>query len=128
MYKGVLYPSSEHAYVSAKSEDLDFKVGVLNESEPGGVKKLGRNLEKEGGLVENWGEIKLSVMEEILRDKFSDPHLKNKLLSTEDKILYEGNWWHDDFWGVDDKTGKGQNNLGKLLMKIRSEFKYKSIL
>jgi predicted NAD-dependent protein-ADP-ribosyltransferase YbiA (DUF1768 family) len=31
------------------------------------------------------------------------------------------NTWSDTFWGVDLKTGKGDNNLGKLIMKIRKE-------
>ena len=38
-------------------------------------------------------------------------------------MLEEGNTWHDTFWGVDAKTGEGQNHLGKILMKIREELK-----
>ena len=36
------------------------------------------------------------------------------------KILIEGNWWKDTYWGVCD--GKGQNKLGELLMKVRKIF------
>lgn len=33
--------------------------------------------------------------------------------------LIEGNTWGDTFWGV--CRGKGENNLGKILMRLRSE-------
>ena len=35
--------------------------------------------------------------------------------------LEEGNRWHDTFWGIDQNTGKGENHLGKILMKVRDE-------
>ena len=37
--------------------------------------------------------------------------------------LEEGNTWHDTCWGVDAKTGEGQNHLGRILMKVRGELK-----
>lgn len=45
--------------------------------------------------------------------------LKAKLLETGDAELVESNWWHDYFWGV--CNGRGENHLGKILMKIRAE-------
>ncbi len=36
-------------------------------------------------------------------------------------MLIEGNTWRDTFWGI--YEGKGENNLGKLLMKIREELR-----
>jgi predicted NAD-dependent protein-ADP-ribosyltransferase YbiA (DUF1768 family) len=44
-----------------------------------------------------------------------------KLLSTGDIVLEEGNTWGDEYWGINLKTGKGKNNLGKLIMQIREE-------
>ena len=124
VYKGILYPSSEHAYVSMKSNDPRIKIQISQERSPGKVKKLGRGVD----IASDWLDIRLNVMEEILRIKFSDTELKNRLLSTGNRLIYEGNWWKDTFWGVDIETGFGQNNLGKLLMKIRDEMKYNSIL
>ena len=69
--------------------------------------------------------MKLKVMEDILRIKFSIPKLKQDLLNTGEVELVEGNWWKDDFWGV--CTEKGQNHLGKILMKLRKEFKENNI-
>ena len=62
-------------------------------------------------------------MEELLRKKFAHdkPLLRQALIDTGDQELIEGNWWGDRFWGVDLKTNQGQNHLGMLLMKIRSE-------
>ena len=52
-------------------------------------------------------------MEELLREKFaSDTQLYKMLLATGNAILIECDHWGD---------GYGENNLGKLLMKIRDE-------
>ena len=82
---------------------------------PGKAKKLGRLVH----LKENWEEIKIEVMLQLLRKKFSDPILKQKLIDTNEAILEEGNTWNDTFWGI--YNGVGENHLGKLLMKVREE-------
>jgi len=61
-------------------------------------------------------------METLLREKFSkDPELRAKLLNTGTSKLVEGNTWGDRFWGV--CRGQGENNLGRLLMKVREELR-----
>lgn len=60
-------------------------------------------------------------MDELLRQKFSNLEMFEKLLETGDEFLVEGNNWNDTFWGV--CNGKGENHLGVLLMSIRSEIK-----
>jgi predicted NAD-dependent protein-ADP-ribosyltransferase YbiA (DUF1768 family) len=59
----------------------------------------------------------------LLRQKFTDPGLRARLLATGTALLREGNWWRDTFWGVDQRTGAGQNHLGRLLMEIRDELR-----
>ena len=44
-----------------------------------------------------------------------------------DAELIEGNTWHDTFWGVDLKTGEGENHLGKILMALRKDFQQNGI-
>lgn len=57
-------------------------------------------------------------MRAILESKFSDKQLYNLLLETKPRLLVEGNYWGDTFWGQC-PVGVGENNLGKLLMEIR---------
>jgi predicted NAD-dependent protein-ADP-ribosyltransferase YbiA (DUF1768 family) len=60
-------------------------------------------------------------MEDILMRKFAHLELRGLLLATGDAHLEEGNWWGDYFWGV--CKGKGENNLGKILMKVRDFYR-----
>ena len=78
--------------------------------------------EKKVQLRADWETVKNGVMEEVVRAKFSqNPDLLQKLLDTGDLELTEGNGWHDTYRGVDVRTGKGENHLGRILMKLRSE-------
>lgn len=68
----------------------------------------------------DWDEIKVEVMEEGLMAKFTqNPRLRELLLSTGDRELIEDSP-RDNFWG---NARNGQNMLGKLLMKIRTELR-----
>lgn len=113
----VVFPTVEHAYQFSKSLDPDFRQKILECETPGKVKRLSKMVI----LREDWEQIKLLVMEDLLRQKFQHPELKALLLGTEDWELIEDNWWGDVFWGV--CKGVGQNHLGLLLMKIRDEFR-----
>ena len=76
---------------------------------------MGRHLP----LRPDWEDVKLSVMEGLLRQKFREEPFKSQLKATGDAQLVEGNYWGDVYWGV--CRGQGENHLGKLLMKIRGE-------
>ena len=67
-------------------------------------------------LREDWNEIRVSVMTELVKQKFSNPELLSKLKSIEGEIV-ETNSWGDTFWGK--CYGKGQDILGRILMDIR---------
>ena len=112
---GMIYRTVEHAYQAAKTLDLEAREKIQWEISPGKAKRLGKSLV----IREHWDEMKLDVMYRLLLQKFSIYELRCKLLATGDEELIEGNWWGDTYWGV--CRGKGENNLGKLLMKIRSE-------
>lgn len=115
-YEGLQYNSTEAAYQSAKTLDKQLKLKFVNiiASES---KKLGRKLV----IRKDWEHVKIDIMYELLLKKFSNQSLKDKLLSTGDKYLEETNYWGDTFWGV--SKNKGNNNLGKLLMKVREFYK-----
>lgn len=117
LYNGQTYPSSEHAYQAAKFFDLETQTIIRETETAGRAKILGRS----PGKRKDWDTIRISIMNEILNIKFSNPVLAKMLLATGDAELIEGNTWRDKFWGV--YEGEGENNLGKLLMKIRSRLK-----
>ena len=113
MLDGLVYPTVEHAYVAAKTTNDVERFVIQTTPSPGEVKRLGRQL----NIREDWDSIKLQVMEDLLWQKFQHSELKDKLLATGDIPIVEITTWNDTFWGQ--CKGKGQNNLGKLLMKIR---------
>lgn len=112
----------EHAYQAAKATNQKEYNYVLNAGMAGDAKRRGRSIK----LRRDWDSIKLGIMEDLLRIKFSNPELRDRLLDTGNEELEEGNYHHDVFFGVcycPSCRGKGQNNLGKLLMKIRTELR-----
>ena len=115
-YEGISYSSSEHAYQAAKTVDVSERQKIAGLNSPGAAKKAGRKV----SMRPDWDKIKFQVMEDILRLKFNGTNQLSILLkSTKNEELVEGNHWHDYVWGV--CNGKGQNNLGKILMKIRGD-------
>ena len=115
-FEGIEYTSVEHAYVAAKTTNLQLRKQIAACKIPAEVKKLGRKLK----LRPNWDDVKISVMRELVREKFTrHPDLRRLLKDTGDAELIEGNWWGDTFWGR--YNGVGQNWLGKILMEIRDE-------
>jgi DNA adenine methylase len=115
VYEGQEYPSTEHAYQAAKSLDLTVRRAVAATPTAAEAKALGRRI----AMRTDWEQVKLQVMEDVLRQKFANPDLHEKLIATENSELTEGNTWGDRFWGV--CNGVGENHLGKLLMKIRDD-------
>lgn len=110
-YNGINYKSVESAFQAQKDPSRTNEFANLDGF---AAKKLGRKVT----LRKDWETIKLSIMEDLLRVKFSDKTLHNQLLAVTEPIV-EDNTWHDTFWGV--CNGKGENNLGKLLEKIKNE-------
>lgn len=115
---GVYYPSVEHAYQAAKTIDKKERELFLNDNVTAGrAKRIGRTIT----IREEWDDIKVSVMRELCRQKYNIPKYQQILLLTGDALIQEGNNWNDLFWGVDLQSGVGNNNLGKILMAIRSD-------
>lgn len=64
----------------------------------------------------------LEIMESILIAKFNqNPGLMRRLKETGNTVLVNGNNKQETFWGVDLYSWQGENNLGKILMKIRDK-------
>ncbi len=117
-YRGISYLNAEAAFQAQKCQTEEEKLLFTNLS-PGSAKKFGRKV----ALRTDWEDVKETLMEEIVREKFlQNPSLAKALISTYPLDLKEGNSWNDTFWGISNETAKGQNRLGNILMKIRSEF------
>ena len=122
-YEGIAYYNAEAAYQAQKCADTGQKIqfAKLYADE---AKRVARGV----SLREDWDGVKLEIMEQIIRAKFEqNPRLAQLLLDTGDMQLVEGNTWHDLYWGVDWKTGVGENHLGRLLMELRETFKAQGI-
>jgi len=100
---------------------------ILNENDPKKIKQFGR-------LVPNfnqeiWNTKKYNIMVDSLSYKFNqNENLKNKLIKTNNKYLYEASPY-DKIWGIGynkktaiktDISKYGLNLLGKALMEIRN--------
>lgn len=118
-YEGLKFSCTEVAYMFFKVGDKTIKEKIYLSQDPKEAKRLGKAKPRK-----DWDEIKLSLMEDLIRCKFTqNENLKKKLLETGNQEIQEGNWWKDTFWGVDENTKVGENHLGKIIMKIREELK-----
>ena len=118
-YNGLTYQNSEAAFQAQKVLDdkdkIPFTVASARQA-----KSLGRMV----NLRDDWEFVKVNIMLEITRAKFEQNlELAEKLLATGNAMLVEGNRWNDTFWGVDERNGKGENYLGRILMCVRRELR-----
>ena len=116
-FEGLTYPSAECAYQAAKTLDPNIRAYFTIMDTSMEARRWGNNIQ----LRPDWNQCRYDIMDTILHTKFSLPYLKMMLLSTGDSYLEEGNGHNDTYWGT--VKGKGQNNLGKLLMNIREELR-----
>lgn len=105
--------------MSAKSNDIKWKNLCQNTKKPGDVKRASRKIK----LRSDWENIKIEVMRKCIDQKFNQEPYKTKLIQTENEFIQEGNYWGDEFWGVNLKNGKGKNILGNLIMEKREMLK-----
>lgn len=125
LWKGRLFPTSEHAYhwekfeQGARSDDGKYVRDII---------KIAASAHEAFKLAEgwkalrrqDWDDVKVDVMRDILWAKVvQHEYVRRKLLATGARELIEDSW-RDDFWGWGPNRD-GQNMLGKLWMEIRCE-------
>ena len=114
-YKQLTYTNNEAAFQAQKCVSDTERIQFTKLS-PSEAKRLGRRV----SLRKDWEDVKVSIMEEVVRAKFTqNAELADKLLATGDAHLEEGNTWGDRVWGTVNDIGA--NQLGIILMKIRDE-------
>ena len=117
---GMKFPSVENAYQAAKAPDIENrrKFQTMSAIEAKNYSKYITN------IPIDWNEKRLALMENLVFQKFNNnERLKELLLNTGNRQIIEGNYWHDTFWGI--CNGVGENNLGKIIMKVRDELRQK---
>lgn len=79
-----------------------------------------RDLGQKVTMRPDWDKMKVDVMYECCLAKFLQHHdLRKELMKTDPETLVEDSPI-DSFWGCG-LDGTGQNNLGKVLMRVRKE-------
>jgi len=122
IFGDLVFDSVEAAFQAAKCENYNdrLKFQGLTGSE---AKKLGRRV----NLRSDWEQVKIPILTELVRQKFSrGSELLKKLAATGDAMLVEENMWHDNFYGdcvcARCRNIPGQNKLGHILMEIRGQY------
>lgn len=127
-WDGHQFATVEHAYQAAKTLVKKEQEQIANCKTPGQAKRMGRKIT----LRNDWEKQKLPVMMWMIKLKFEDPILRQKLLDTGDAHIVEGNHWHDNIWGECSckkcEDIEPTNLLGTLLMEERSQLKIEAVL
>jgi ribA/ribD-fused uncharacterized protein len=116
MVNGIVYPSSEHYYQWLRFSDPIIKRRILTAPTPLIAKRISDN--NKHLLIHNADDDQ--AMLTALRAKFNQHRdLTNALLATGNSPLV----YHriNDIYWADGGDGIGENKLGQLLMRIRSE-------
>lgn len=134
-HKGIEFKWSEQAIMYRKAMLFGAQTIaelILEADTPARCKFLGRS--RDIPFNEDlWVKHRERIYKEVLRDKFSLPELKKKILSTENKTLVEASP-SDRIWGIglyenhkdatNPKKWRGLNLLGKVLMEVREELRW----
>jgi hypothetical protein len=113
----------EHAFQAAKTADEPARLLIRTATDAKDAKRLGKMV----NLRDDWEEVKDSIMREFLSQKFSQGMARAVLFSTGERTLVEGNYWHDQYWGIcyckKHAHEPGRNQLGNLLMELRTSLR-----
>jgi ribA/ribD-fused uncharacterized protein len=123
--KWVKCQTLEHGYQASKLVYPRQRMLVVEAATPSEAKALG----KQYRAFSYWENVKRVVMLELLRQKFARAQMRDRLLRTGSMTLIEGNWWHDNYWGIcecdrcakhPEQQAEG-NWLGRLIMRVRED-------
>ncbi len=120
---GKYFQTSEHAFQYLKFVNTKHEIAdkIRQAFSPDDARRIAHENGKDKDP--NWNGIKYQKMETVLRLKVAqNPDVKEKLLATENYIITEYCADEDTDWGLD-KNNFGNNNLGKIWMKLRDELK-----
>jgi ribA/ribD-fused uncharacterized protein len=119
-YRGIYFPTSEHAYQWAKVEGTDpaTAAAIAAAKKPSEAKRLGGKRVPGRPTARDWDERRVAVMRDIIYAKAAqNPQTAAYLASTGTRALIE-NSPYDAFWGCG-RTQKGKNMLGRIWEEVR---------
>lgn len=121
-FNEIEYKTAEHAFQSIKflKTAPDIAEEIRKSSSPFDARRIAH--ENKSLRRQDWSQVKYDIMEKILYEKtMQNPYVKEKLLATIGKdIIEDCGEDNDNDWGCG-IDGTGQNNLGKIWMKIREK-------
>lgn len=119
----VWWPTVEHYFQAQKFHDLSYREKIRKANKPKDAKALG--LTRKIPIREDWERIKDEIMHGAVAKKFATHDgPRALLLSTGDAPIVE-NAPMDYYWGCG-ADGTGENKLGRILMRVRSELRHQS--
>lgn len=116
----VSWPTVEHYFQAQKfpgPEHANYRERIRTAGSPQHVKTLGQT--RDVPIRSDWDDVKETIMQKALRQKFVNAPLRELLVGTGKRLLVE-NSPYDRYWGCG-RNGKGKNRLGVLLMELREE-------
>ncbi len=117
-YDNKKWLTSEHAYQAAKFDNPVVKEEILNAPTPDEAFKIGNY--PENIRRNDWYEIRVQIMEDIVSEKLKQNlYLNELLLKTGNKEIIESSST-DSFWGWGPNKD-GENHMGKIWMKLREK-------
>jgi ribA/ribD-fused uncharacterized protein len=118
--KGKTWPTSEHYFQAQKYAGTAHEEAVRQSKSPMVAARMGRSRKRP--LRRDWEAVKVAVMREAVRAKFTQhDDLREVLLATGEALIVE-HTDNDDYWG-DGGDGRGKNMLGKILREVREELR-----
>jgi ribA/ribD-fused uncharacterized protein len=116
---GKEYLTVEHWFQSQKFTNPELQEKIRLCKSPFAARKLGKT--RDESFRTDWDVARNEVMKKGVREKFQqNAGLRDRLLGTGTSELKEDSSW-DSYWGSG-RSGKGRNQMGILLMELRSEF------
>ncbi|KAG8902385.1 hypothetical protein FRC00_010306 [Tulasnella sp. 408] len=114
------YPTSEHLFQAKKflgyAPSIAERIRTISNDPRVASEEGNRN---SSAVRSDWREKEIEIMEEVLELKFTQHQkLRRLLLDTGERYLIFNSGKYDDFWG-NGADGKGRNELGKALMRLR---------
>jgi N-glycosidase YbiA len=116
---GEYWPTVEHYFQAQKFIGPEGRDRIRRALSPKDARLFGQS--RKLSIRNDWDEIREEIMLTALRMKFQAVGARELLLSSGERMLIESSPF--DYFGGAGQNGTGQNKLGYLLMKVRSELR-----